>query len=83
MGLLHLAPLPVPENKIELLDQPRAGSVVVSVRDTGVGLSEAQLGEICSEGVQFNANTLQAGQGSGLGLYISMGLAENIVAVSL
>jgi CheY-like chemotaxis protein len=31
--------------------------------------------EIGAEGVQFNANQLQAGQGSGLGLFISKGIA--------
>ena len=66
----------MPEDKADLLDLQRAGSIVITVTDTGVGLSEHQLGEICAEGVQFNANTLQAGQGSGLGLFISKGLAE-------
>ncbi|KAJ1429888.1 hypothetical protein B484DRAFT_55930 [Ochromonadaceae sp. CCMP2298] len=55
---------------------PRAGAVRVSVTDTGVGLSPAQLLEIGAEGVQFNANQLQAGQGSGLGLFISKGIAQ-------
>jgi signal transduction histidine kinase len=51
----------------------RCGSVRLSVRDSGAGLSESQLEHICSEGVQFNANELQAGQGSGLGLFIAKG----------
>ena len=59
-----------------LLDAPRCGSICVSVTDSGAGLSPQQLSEICSEGVQFNANQLQAGQGSGLGLFISKGLTE-------
>ena len=59
-----------------LLHDPRAGSVRISVTDSGAGLSPDQLAHICSEGVQFNANELQAGGGSGLGLYISKGLAE-------
>ena len=66
----------VPLDQAELLEEPRAGSIAVSVTDSGAGLSEQQLAEICSEGVQFNANQLQAGQGSGLGLFISKGLAE-------
>jgi len=56
--------------------QPRAGSVRISVTDSGAGLSEAQLAKICSEGVQFNANELQAGKGSGLGLFITKGIVE-------
>ncbi|KAJ1413712.1 histidine kinase-like ATPase [Ochromonadaceae sp. CCMP2298] len=58
------------------LSHPRAGAVRVSVTDTGAGLSPEQLLEIGAEGVQFNANQLQAGQGSGLGLFISKGIAQ-------
>ncbi|KAJ1436421.1 hypothetical protein B484DRAFT_393251 [Ochromonadaceae sp. CCMP2298] len=60
----------------ELLDNPRAGSVRVSITDTGADLSQEQLAQICGEGVQFNANLLQAGQGSGLDLFISKGITE-------
>ncbi|KAJ1438103.1 histidine kinase-like ATPase [Ochromonadaceae sp. CCMP2298] len=54
----------------------RAGAVRITVEDDGAGLSPAQLSDICKEGVQFNANTLQAGGGSGLGLFIGKGIAE-------
>jgi CheY-like chemotaxis protein len=54
----------------------RAGAVRIAVKDSGAGLSPQQLAEICAEGVQFNANELQAGQGSGLGLFISKGIVE-------
>ena len=47
--------------------------VEVSVQDTGAGLSQANLGRLFGEGVQFNANGLQGGGGSGLGLFISKG----------
>jgi CheY-like chemotaxis protein len=53
-----------------------AGTVRIAVKDSGAGLSPQQLSEICAEGVQFNANELQAGQGSGLGLFISKGIVE-------
>jgi CheY-like chemotaxis protein len=53
-----------------------AGAVRIAVKDSGAGLSPQQLAEICAEGVQFNANELQAGQGSGLGLFISKGIVE-------
>jgi CheY-like chemotaxis protein len=66
----------VPAEQHQLLADPRAGSVRISVKDSGAGLSPEQLAEICTEGTQFNANQLQAGGGSGLGLYISKGLAE-------
>ena len=54
----------------------RAGSLRIAVKDSGAGLSPQQLEQICCEGVQFNANQLQAGQGSGLGLFISKGIIE-------
>jgi CheY-like chemotaxis protein len=41
------------------------------VTDTGPGLTEEQQQNLFGEGVQFNPNELQAGQGSGLGLWIS------------
>lgn len=66
----------VPLDQMELLENPRAGSIRIAVTDSGAGLSPPQLADICREGVQFNANQLQAGQGSGLGLYISKGLTE-------
>jgi CheY-like chemotaxis protein len=52
------------------------GTVTISVKDSGSGLNEQELAEIATEGVQFNANELQAGQGSGLGLFISKGIVE-------
>ena len=47
--------------------------VVVSVQDTGAGLSAANLSKLFGEGVQFNANGLQGGGGSGLGLFNTKG----------
>ena len=47
--------------------------VEVTVQDTGAGLSAANLGKLFGEGVQFNANGLQGGGGSGLGLFITKG----------
>jgi signal transduction histidine kinase len=54
----------------------RAGSISISVKDSGVGLSRDQLDRLFSEGVQFDANRLQHGGGSGLGLSIAKGLVE-------
>jgi CheY-like chemotaxis protein len=47
------------------------GYLVITVADTGPGLSTEQQTKMFREGVQFNPNELQAGQGSGLGLWIS------------
>jgi len=51
-----------------------AGSVRISVEDSGPGLSAENLAQLFKEGVQFNANKLQAGGGSGLGLFIAKGI---------
>jgi signal transduction histidine kinase/CheY-like chemotaxis protein len=50
-------------------------TVTISVTDTGHGLTPVQIGMLFRDGVQFNPNELQAGQGSGLGLYLSQALA--------
>ena len=73
---LHSPTLLLPPECVHLLEQPRAGSIRISVTDSGVGLTVEQLAQICSEGVQFNANELQAGKGSGLGLFITKGIVE-------
>ncbi|CAE7674889.1 luxQ, partial [Symbiodinium microadriaticum] len=53
-----------------------AGSMTVSVTDTGPGLSAENLERLFGEGVQFNPNDLQGGNGSGLGLWISKGIVD-------
>ena len=55
---------------------PRAGSIAIIVKDSGVGLSKEQLSRLFGEGVQFDANRLQHGGGSGLGLSIAKGIVE-------
>jgi CheY-like chemotaxis protein len=46
-------------------------TLIVAVKDSGFGLSRTQLHELFQDGKQFDPNKLQAGQGSGLGLYLS------------
>ena len=53
------------------------GMILVAVKDSGHGLSPDQLSALFQDGVQFDPNKLQAGQGSGLGLFLS----QKIVAV--
>ncbi|KAJ1410502.1 hypothetical protein B484DRAFT_402918 [Ochromonadaceae sp. CCMP2298] len=43
---------------------------VLMLANTRAGAVRITVGDICKEGVQFNVNTLQAGGGSGLGLFI-------------
>ena len=59
-----------------LHDSAVAGSFFISVRDTGAGMTPDQISRLFSEGVQFDANKLQAGGGSGLGLCISKGIVD-------
>jgi signal transduction histidine kinase/CheY-like chemotaxis protein len=52
------------------------GWLQVKVKDSGAGMTNDQLSKLFRHGVQFNVNELQAGQGSGLGLYIAKGIIE-------
>jgi len=52
------------------------GFLQLSVADTGAGMSEDQMANVFEQGTQFNVNELQAGQGSGLGLYIAKGIMD-------
>jgi CheY-like chemotaxis protein len=54
----------------------KAGYLVVNVEDYGAGMTPEQLAKVFGEGTQFNVNKLQAGNGSGLGLFIAKGIAE-------
>ena len=55
-------------------DYPRAGSIEIRVQDDGVGMTKDQLTKLFGEGVQFDADKLQHGGGSGLGLHIARGM---------
>ena len=48
--------------------------VIISCKDSGAGLSKENLSQLFKEGVQFKANELQGGGGSGLGLFITKGV---------
>ena len=51
-----------------------SGYFQLNIRDSGVGMNEDQISRLFGEGVQFNAIELQAGKGSGLGLFIARNL---------
>ena len=68
-GLAHAKPMLTQDGEEPL--QPRTGSILIEIQDTGVGLTAEQLKMLFSEGVQFDANRLQHGGGSGLGLSIA------------
>jgi CheY-like chemotaxis protein len=48
----------------------------ISVQDQGVGIEAEYLPRIFNEVLQINPNKNQGGQGTGMGLYISKGIAE-------
>ena len=52
------------------------GCVKLCVQDSGPGMSADQLSELFQDGVQFNANELQGGGGTGLGLFIAKGIVS-------
>jgi signal transduction histidine kinase/CheY-like chemotaxis protein len=60
----------------EMITAPKSGMLEVKVSDTGAGMSKEQQDKLFQQGMQFNVNELQAGQGSGLGLYIAKGIVE-------
>jgi len=60
----------------EEVNHPQGGVLRIEVMDTGAGMTANQLKNLFKEGVQFDVNELQAGQGSGLGLYISKGIIQ-------
>ena len=59
------------ENEAKIRDVVR-----VEIRDTGAGISPFNQTKLFGQYVQFNANKLQKGNGSGLGLWISKGITE-------
>lgn len=53
-----------------------AGTIIIRVRDNGAGIAQENLANMFGEGMQINANKLQSGQGSGLGLHIAKGIVN-------
>jgi len=53
-----------------------SGRVAIDVNDTGVGMTPLQLKTVFDLGTQFNANKLQSGGGSGLGMAFAKAIAE-------
>lgn len=72
---------PQAKKEIKLGDDSRvnlamSGRVVIDVNDTGVGMTPLQLKTVFDLGTQFNANKLQSGGGSGLGMAFAKAIAE-------
>lgn len=60
----------------DVIHPMRWGTLQLEVQDSGAGMTASQVSRLFKQGVQFNVNDLQAGQGSGLGLYIAKGILE-------
>ena len=60
----------------QLVSSSGVGHAVISVKDDGAGISSTNLSRLFQEGVQFNANELQKGGGSGFGLYIAKSIID-------
>ena len=54
----------------------QSGRLVVKVTDQGAGISEANQKRLFKEVIQFNPEKLQAGGGSGFGLFITKGIVD-------
>lgn len=63
------------KNRTTVNHEP-TGHLIVTVKDTGAGMTKDQLKKLFGQGIQFNVNELQHGNGSGLGLYIAMGIVQ-------
>lgn len=61
-------------HKNVLAEVMNVGTVSVEVIDQGVGMTQEQVDTVFEDGTQFDANKLQAGGGSGLGLNIARGI---------
>ena len=53
-----------------------SGRLMIVVKDTGTGMLETDYRRLFKEIVQFNPEVLQAGGGSGLGLWITKGIVD-------
>ena len=53
-----------------------SGELVIEIKDSGAGISEANQKKLFNEVVQFNPELLQNGGGSGLGMCISKGIMD-------
>jgi signal transduction histidine kinase len=58
-----------PDNLSHPIEHPNGSILRIEVTDTGPGLSDEQQQQLFHEAIQFNAADMQAGNGSGFGLY--------------
>ena len=64
--------------RIFSIDNPgyTKGKLIINVKDSGTGMAEEDYSRLFKEIIQFNPEVLQAGGGSGLGLWITKGIVD-------
>ena len=63
-------------NTLGIDDDYITGKLKIVVKDSGVGISPANIQRLFKEVIQFNPEILQAGGGSGLGLHITSNIVQ-------
>jgi len=69
-------PIEAVDNDASLTALASRKFVLLEARDSGAGISPDNLAKLFHSIVQFNAGALQAGGGSGIGLYVSKGIMD-------
>ena len=67
---------PLPSTAMEAHPEPVPGELVIAIKDSGAGISEANQKKLFNQVVQFHPELLQNGGGSGLGMCISKGIMD-------
>jgi signal transduction histidine kinase/CheY-like chemotaxis protein len=70
-GIARLSKVHVVSSSAECANSRTSGKVRIEFMDTGPGMSEENKAKLFESVIQFDANVLQSGGGSGLGLFIS------------
>jgi signal transduction histidine kinase/CheY-like chemotaxis protein len=65
-----------PRSQAQKMYSKYTNSLIITVKDSGVGIAKHNLTKVFKKIIQFDANANQAGNGTGLGLYITRGLVE-------
>jgi signal transduction histidine kinase len=66
-----------PSGKVEVVLEPLVDSVKLTVKDTGIGISEADLSHIFDIFSQLDHGSTRTHVGAGLGLAVARGLVQN------
>ncbi|MBU0661953.1 HAMP domain-containing histidine kinase, partial [Candidatus Micrarchaeota archaeon] len=65
-----------PNGDVDVWAEKKGDEIVVAVRDTGIGMSEEEVGKLFKKFYQADSSVKRPAEGVGLGLFISKGLVE-------